>query len=65
MASDIHKAVGRVVPVRERRYRDYRINMMHRDRGWQIEAVPLAPGKTILQLFSSSEDVVSEEEQPV
>ena len=35
---------------------------MHSDRGWQIEAVPLSPGKTILQLFSFSDDIASEED---
>jgi hypothetical protein len=51
-----------VVPARELRYRDYRIKIMRSDRGWQIEAVPLSRGKTILQLFSFSDDIASDED---
>jgi hypothetical protein len=50
------------VPHRELQYRDYRIKIMRSDRGWRIEAAPRSPGKPIIQLFSFSEDIVSEQD---
>jgi hypothetical protein len=35
---------------------------MRSDRGWRIEAAPRSPGKPIIQLFSFSDDIVSEED---
>jgi hypothetical protein len=35
---------------------------MRSDRGWRIEAAPRSPGKPIIQLFSFSEDIASEED---
>ena len=50
------------MPHHELQYRDYRLKIMRSDRGWRIEAAPRSPGKPIIQLFSFSEDIVSEED---